>query len=133
MRVSAVASRFFQMEWFSTIPSLYRVGICLPVWVSPAFCVPGTTANEHVRPRGKRIYFTYVNETEKWFLIGGDWGEVGTEVWWTKGVEERRAHSLFQRQMKNRSGEKRNGRERRHKRDNMQERRPNISKQRKHS
>lgn len=48
--------------------------------------------------RGKRIYYTYINETEKWFLIGGDWGEVGTEVWWTKGVEERRTHSLFQRQ-----------------------------------
>lgn len=47
---------------------------------------------------GKRIYYTYVNETEKWSLIGGDWGEVGTEVWWTKGVEERGTHSLFQRQ-----------------------------------
>lgn len=47
---------------------------------------------------GKRIYYTYINETEKSFLIGGDWVEVGTEMWWTKGVEERRIHSLFQRQ-----------------------------------
>lgn len=32
----------------------------------------------------KRTYYTHVvpteNEAEKWFMIGGDWGEMGTEV-----------------------------------------------------